>query len=97
MVVIGFGQGLALSPFTAAGVANTVPEDAGAASGVVNVMHQIGGSVGLSMLVAVQSSFTNEITGFNNAILVGTALILVSLMFAIFLVLPGEKQSIERK
>lgn len=86
-----------MSPFTAAGVANTVPEDAGAASGVVNVMHQIGGSVGLSMLVAVQSSFTNEITGFNNAILVGTALILVSLMFAIFLVLPGEKQSIERK
>ncbi|MCI1983429.1 MAG: MFS transporter [Bifidobacteriaceae bacterium] len=56
MLVIGFGQGLALSPFTAAGVAHTLPEDAGAASGVVNVMHQIGGSVGLSALVAIQAA-----------------------------------------
>jgi MFS family permease len=99
MLVIGFGQGLALSPFTAAGVAHTLPEDAGAASGVVNVMHQIGGSVGLSALVAVQSSTgavgtSGEIHGFNSAILVGSALLLASLLCGIFLVLPGEKRSV---
>ena len=96
MVVIGFGQGLALSPFTAAGVAHTLPEDAGAASGVVNVMHQIGGSVGLSALVAVQTASSGEINGFNNAILVGAALLLGSLVCGIFLVLPGEKRGTKK-
>lgn len=92
MVVIGLGQGLALSPFTAAGVAHTQGADAGAASGVVNVMHQIGGSVGLSILVATQSHFSNPVLGFQHAILVGAGLLAVALVAAIFLIVPGERQ-----
>jgi heme/copper-type cytochrome/quinol oxidase subunit 2 len=38
---------------TAAGIAGVAPEDAGAASGLVNVAHQLGGSLGLGALVAV--------------------------------------------
>lgn len=103
MLVIGFGQGLALSPFTAAGVAHTLPEDAGAASGVVNVMHQIGGSVGLSALVAVQSLSSGAdvglgagagaaaINGFGNAMLLGSGLIFAALLCVVFLVRSGEK------
>ncbi|KRL55879.1 MFS transporter [Furfurilactobacillus rossiae] len=91
MVVIGVGQGLSLSPFTAAGVAHTDVRDAGAASGVVNVMHQIGGSVGLSILVSVQDLFKNQVIGFHYAILIGAGLLLISLLAAIFLILP-EKQ-----
>lgn len=53
MVVLGIGQGLALSPLTVAGVAGVSAEDAGAASGLVNASHQLGGSVGLAMLVVV--------------------------------------------
>jgi hypothetical protein len=53
MIVIGIGQGAALSPLTAAGIAGIAPEDAGAASGVVNVAHQLGASLGLGILVAV--------------------------------------------
>ncbi len=91
MIVIGIGQGLSLSPFTAAGVAHTDVRDAGAASGVVNVMHQIGGSVGLSILVSVQGLFKNQVIGFHYAILIGAGLLLISLLAAIFLILP-EKQ-----
>jgi sugar phosphate permease len=38
---------------TVAGVAGVGAEDAGAASGMVNVAHQLGGSLGLAVLVAV--------------------------------------------
>jgi predicted MFS family arabinose efflux permease len=53
MMLIGAGQGVALGPLTIAGVAGVATEDAGAASGLVNVAHQIGGTLGLSMLVVV--------------------------------------------
>jgi predicted MFS family arabinose efflux permease len=53
MVLIGIGQGGALGPLTAAGIAGVAPEDAGAASGLVNVAHQLGGSLGLGVLVTV--------------------------------------------
>ncbi|HKX44102.1 MAG TPA: MFS transporter [Burkholderiaceae bacterium] len=51
MVLIGLGQGLLLGPLTAAGVAGVAREDAGAASGLVNVAHQLGGALGLGVLV----------------------------------------------
>jgi EmrB/QacA subfamily drug resistance transporter len=53
MILIGIGQGGALGPLTAAGIAGVAPEDAGAASGLVNVAHQLGGSLGLGVLVTV--------------------------------------------
>lgn len=53
MVLIGLGQGLLLGPLTAAGVAGVAREDAGAASGLVNVAHQLGGALGLGVLVLV--------------------------------------------
>jgi hypothetical protein len=46
MILIGAGQGATLSPLTAAGIA-------GVASGLVNVAHQLGGSLGLGILVTV--------------------------------------------
>lgn len=92
MIVIGIGQGLALSPFTAAGVAHTQGRDAGAASGVVNVMHQIGGSVGLSILVAVQNLASSQVLGFQHAILTGSGLLLLALVATIVLIVPGERQ-----
>jgi len=55
MFLIGIGQGCTLSPLTVAGIAGASPEDAGAASGLVNVAHQLGGSLGLGFLVAMAS------------------------------------------
>jgi sugar phosphate permease len=56
MVLIGIGQGFSLSPLTVCGIANVEVNDAGAASGLVNVAHQFGGSLGLAVLVVVASA-----------------------------------------
>ena len=53
MILIGAGQGGVLGPLTAAGLTGVAADDAGAASGVTNVAHQLGGSLGLGILVAV--------------------------------------------
>jgi len=53
MLLIGIGQGWVLAPLTVSAVQGVASEDAGAASGVVNVAHQLGGSLGLSILVVV--------------------------------------------
>ncbi len=53
MILIGAGQGATLGPLTASGIAGVTKEDAGAASGLVNVAHQLGGSLGLGILVTV--------------------------------------------
>ncbi|WPC65330.1 MFS transporter [Rhodoferax ferrireducens] len=53
MILIGMGQGFALAPLTVAALTDVASEDAGAASGLVNVAHQLGGSLGLSVLVVV--------------------------------------------
>jgi EmrB/QacA subfamily drug resistance transporter len=47
------GNGLAFVPLTAAALTGVAPKDAGAASGLVNVTQQVGGSLGLAILVTV--------------------------------------------
>ncbi|MCW2994418.1 MAG: transporter [Conexibacter sp.] len=56
LVLLGSGMGMALTPLTAAGIAGVAPDDAGAASGVVNVAQQLGGSLGLGILVTIFAS-----------------------------------------
>ena len=53
MALLGIGIGSALVPLTTAGIAGVQPKDAGAASGLVNVAQQLGGSLGLGILVTV--------------------------------------------
>lgn len=53
MALVGLGQGASLSPLTTAGMTDVEPRDAGAASGLVNVAHQLGGSLGLGILTVV--------------------------------------------
>ncbi|MCU1596225.1 MAG: transporter [Frankiales bacterium] len=50
------GNGLSFVPLTSAAIANVPSEDAGAASGLVNVTQQLGGSLGVSILVTISSS-----------------------------------------
>jgi EmrB/QacA subfamily drug resistance transporter len=53
LLIFGLGNGLAFVPLTTASLDGVEPADAGAASGLVNVMQQVGGSLGLAVLVTV--------------------------------------------
>jgi EmrB/QacA subfamily drug resistance transporter len=53
MILLGIGMGITFIPLTSSGIAGVRPEDSGAASGLVNAFHQVGGSLGLAVLVTV--------------------------------------------
>jgi MFS family permease len=53
MLLFGLGMGAVFVPLTTVSLAGVRPEDSGAASSMVNVMQQVGGSLGLAVLVAV--------------------------------------------
>jgi EmrB/QacA subfamily drug resistance transporter len=53
MLLIGAGMGVVFVPLTMASLAGVRPEESGAASSMVNVTQQIGGSLGLAALVTV--------------------------------------------
>jgi EmrB/QacA subfamily drug resistance transporter len=56
MLLVGAGMGSSLASLTIAGVSGVAPEDAGSASGLVGVAHQLGGALGLAVLVVVFAS-----------------------------------------
>ncbi|HET6174080.1 MAG TPA: MFS transporter [Gaiellales bacterium] len=60
LALLGIGIGLAFTPLTAAGIAGVAPGDAGAASGLLNVAQQLGGSLGLGILITVFASATRS-------------------------------------
>jgi EmrB/QacA subfamily drug resistance transporter len=53
LMLFGLGNGTAFVPLTTFALADVEPENAGAASGLVNVMQQVGGALGLAVLVTV--------------------------------------------
>jgi predicted MFS family arabinose efflux permease len=63
MMLIGAGQGGALGPLTASGIVRVAADRAGAASGVVNVAHQLGSSLGLGLLVAASVIGSEGLSG----------------------------------
>jgi predicted MFS family arabinose efflux permease len=60
MVLLGSGMGTVFVPLTTASLAGVRHEDSGAASSMVNVMQQLGGAVGLAVLVAVFGTATRD-------------------------------------
>lgn len=58
MVLVGAGMGAGMAALTIAGVSGVAPEDTGAASGLVGVAHQLGGALGLALMVIVFASAT---------------------------------------
>jgi EmrB/QacA subfamily drug resistance transporter len=53
LILLGIGMGAALTPLTTAGMAGVADADAGAASGLINVAHQLGGTLGVGGLITV--------------------------------------------
>ncbi|HET7243859.1 MAG TPA: MFS transporter [Streptosporangiaceae bacterium] len=63
MVLIGAGMGVVFVPLTMASLSGVRPEDSGAASSMVNVMQQVGGSLGLAVLVTAAGGALGHAAG----------------------------------
>jgi predicted MFS family arabinose efflux permease len=96
MILIGAGQGATLGPLTAAGIAGVAPQDAGAASGLVNVAHQLGGSLGLGILVTVFAAARSTALDAPHllahrvavSLTVGTGMLALALVLVVTLIMP---------
>jgi EmrB/QacA subfamily drug resistance transporter len=99
LVLLGSGMGMALTPLTAAGIAGVAPDDAGAASGVVNVAQQLGGSLGLGILVTVFASAqrgdggssTHALAHAVSSALTGSAILLGLGLTVVLVVMHGQR------
>lgn len=85
MIFIGFGQGLAMSPLTNLGIEGVDRQDTGAASGFVNVTHQVGGAIGLSLMVSISEGIADSMPRFRHCMVIATLLILSALVLTLFL------------
>lgn len=101
MVVIGIGNGAAMAPLTTSGVRGVEGRDQGAASGVVNVAHQLGGSIGLSVLILVFAANANprltgamEMSHQVSAVFIGAAVMnLLALALTAIFILPANRKN----
>jgi hypothetical protein len=101
MILIGAGQGGSLGPLTASGIAGVAGEDAGAASGLVNVAHQLGGSLGLGILVTVfaaagKATDARDLLAerVSASLTAGTAMLALALVIVVVLIVrPGRLQT----
>ncbi|WP_097868973.1 MFS transporter [Streptomyces sp. rh34] len=69
MLVFGFGMGMQFVSLTLMAVSGVAPKEAGAASGILNATQQVGGSLGLSILVttfgtASRNEATDQVPSF---------------------------------
>ncbi|WP_406839246.1 MFS transporter [Streptomyces sp. AHU1] len=102
MLLIGAGQGMALAPLTSSGVDGVAPVDAGAASGLINTVHQIGSALSLSILTAVAATVSTghgatDIAARSGAALTGSAVLLALAVVAVLtLLVPARATRTER-
>ncbi|EHN12213.1 Drug resistance transporter EmrB/QacA subfamily [Patulibacter medicamentivorans] len=96
-MVAGAGLGMTFVPMTIAAVSGTDPDEAGLASGLINTAQQVGGALGLAILITISSSRTDDLLGtggdpkvaategFQNAFLVGSGFALLGAILAFVL------------
>jgi len=75
LILIGTGMGVSFVSLTTAGLSGVATSDAGAASGLINVMQQLGAALGLAVLVTVFDSVTPSAgsAGFSHVAQAGVA------------------------
>ncbi|MFD3374455.1 MULTISPECIES: DHA2 family efflux MFS transporter permease subunit [unclassified Streptomyces] len=62
-LIVGIGLGFLLLSITLTGTSDVDPEDAGAASGLLNTSRQVGGAVGLAVLSTIAATATTDAVG----------------------------------
>jgi predicted MFS family arabinose efflux permease len=103
MLLIGAGMGVVFVPLTMASLAGVRPEDSGAASSMVNVMQQVGGSLGLAILVtAAGGALTGAagqaavVHGMSRAFTLAAVLDVLALLVVLTVMRAGPNDNDER-
>jgi EmrB/QacA subfamily drug resistance transporter len=89
MLLIGIGAGLSFMPLTVSILSDVAPEHAGSASGVVQMSQQVGGSIGLAVLVTVYASHAEParvVPGMPASFLAASGFLVLALASAIVLI-----------
>ncbi|HZQ16293.1 MAG TPA: MFS transporter [Gaiellaceae bacterium] len=68
-VLVALGIALSIVPSTIAATQGARPEQAGLASGLVNTSRQVGGAVGIALLISLASQRTSNLIGDNRSVL----------------------------
>src|SRR5581483_651850 len=96
--IVTFGVGMSFVPITLAATSGVDPHDAGLASGLINTTRQVGGSLGLAVLLTIVASREHatrllgalgaQTSGYTRAFAVDAALMVVAATIAL-IVLPA--------
>ena len=104
LLLMGIGVGLSFMPLNATILARIEPREAGAASGLLQTLQWLGGTLGLSVLVTVFGTATRHVSGTPAEILtegsarafgVGALIALAALLVSAF-VITGQKREVPR-
>ncbi|AIQ12941.1 MFS transporter [Paenibacillus durus] len=104
LTVMGIGAGMVFQPLTVLGLSDVDPQDNGAASGLINVAHQSGSSLGLAILISVfdaairtdQPSKMHFAHAISSSILGSVVFITAALVVTLLCFLPA-RQSIRKQ
>ncbi|WP_262339063.1 MFS transporter [Gordonia sp. CNJ-863] len=92
-IVFSLGSGMLNTPITAAVNSGIAPEDAGAASGVMNTTKQVGGALGLAVLITYAAASGSDkadlLDAYNRAFYAIAAIMIVTA--AVALTLPAHR------
>jgi EmrB/QacA subfamily drug resistance transporter len=86
LVLFGVGAGFCFLPLSVTILAGVPRNDAGAASGMLQTMQQTGAALGVAALTSVATSH-----GLSDALLTGTAIVLVALAVSIVTIRPARR------
>jgi MFS family permease len=104
LTIMGIGAGMVFQPLTALGLSGVNPHDTGAASGLINVAHQSGSSLGLAILISVFDAAARtdqpSTMHFAHAVsssIVGSVLFITSALIAALICFrPASQPTLER-
>jgi EmrB/QacA subfamily drug resistance transporter len=94
MILFGLGAGLVFMPVTLTILSGVRREDSGAASGLLQTMQQVGGALGMAVLVSIFGTVSRHggaVHGAAVAFEVATVFIAVALVVAIAVVRPATR------
>jgi EmrB/QacA subfamily drug resistance transporter len=86
LLIGGIGMGSTMTPLTAAAMSAVAVDKAGVGSAVLNSARQVGGSLGIAVMGAIVSSSSTYLTGFHDALRVGSVLCLAGAAVAVLAV-----------